>query len=117
MVPVTLLAGSYRVPAEAFLGSPERVMVTWAGFQTVWSGLPYVHAFPVETDRSRAGAAAEEAALLLRTVSGVRLAMSPSGCGGGGSIGGYGGYGSYGGGGGGDARIAAAVACPGGNTD
>ncbi|CAN0090629.1 unnamed protein product [Laminaria digitata] len=89
-------------------------MTTWAGFQTMWSGLPYVHAFSVETDRSRAGAAAEEAALLLRAVSGERLAMSPSGGGIGGS---YGGYGGYGGGGGGDARIASAVACPGGNTD
>ena len=31
VVPVTLLAGIYRAPAEAFLGPPDRVMATWAG--------------------------------------------------------------------------------------
>ena len=52
-VPVVLHAGSYRLPAEAFLGPPKPFTTAWAGFQTVWSGLPYAHAFPVESRRGR----------------------------------------------------------------
>lgn len=52
-VPVTLHAGSYRLPAEAFLHPSQQVPITWAGFQNVWSGLPFTHAFPVETTCQR----------------------------------------------------------------
>lgn len=52
-VSVTLHVGSYRLPAEVFLGPPKPFTTTWAGFQTVWSGLPYAHAFPVESRRWR----------------------------------------------------------------
>lgn len=106
LAPVTLSVGSYCIPAEAFLGPPERATTTWAGFQTVWSGLPYVHAFPVETCcRLRGGLSSEETASFLRTAGGIRLAMSGSGSGA------RGGSGSRG------AAVAAAVVCPGGNTD
>lgn len=110
-VPVVLHAGSYCVPAEAFLGSPKEAAATLGGFQSVWSGLPYEVAFPVESPRhyrqSRfvAGAANEDGAVMLRTARSIRLAMvSSSSMGGGGSRGG-------------DSRAAAAVACPAGNTD
>ncbi|CAB1120325.1 unnamed protein product [Ectocarpus sp. CCAP 1310/34] len=109
-VTVILQAGSYRVPAEAFLGPPERAAATWVGFQNVWCGLPYATAIPVESarhlPRARTAAAGHEyAAMSLRTASGVRLAMMPAS--------------SRGGGGRGcdDARAAAAVECPVGNTD
>ncbi|CAN0564368.1 unnamed protein product, partial [Ectocarpus sp. 12 AP-2014] len=109
-VTVILQAGSYRVPAEAFLGPPERAAATWVGFQNVWCGLPYATAIPVESARhvlrARTAAAGHEyAAMSLRTASGVRLAMMPAS--------------SRGGGGRGcdDARAAAAVECPVGNTD
>lgn len=108
-VPVSLHAGSYRVPAEAFLGPPKRAAATWVGFQSVWSGLPYVATFPVESSsqRARSGTAAAgvNGASLLHTASSIRLAMLPASCGNG--VGGRGG----------DARVAAAVACPSGNTD
>ncbi|CBJ33764.1 expressed unknown protein [Ectocarpus siliculosus] len=109
-VTVILQAGSYRVPAEAFLGPPERAAATWVGFQNVWCGLAYVTAIPVESARHlpraiTAAAGHEHAAMSLRTASGVRLAMMP--------------VSSRGGGGRGcdDARSAAAVECPVGNTD
>lgn len=105
-VPVSLHVGSYRVPAEAFLGPPERAAATWVGFQSVWSGLPYVATIPVESspDRARSGTAAAGSggASVSRTAGSVRLAMLPS---------------SRQSGRGGDARAAAAVACPFGNTD
>lgn len=108
-VPVSLHAGSYRVPAEAFLGPSERAAATWVGFQSVWSGLPYVATFPVESSsrRARPGAAAAGAgvASVLHTASSIRLAMLPASCQSG--IGGRGG----------DSRGAAAVVCPSGNTD
>lgn len=106
-VPVSLHAGSYRVPAEAFLGPPERATATWVGFQSVWSGLPYVAAFPVESSHrptSGTAAAGADGAVALRTANGVRLSMLPASC-------------RSGGGRGSDARAAAAVACPFGNTD
>lgn len=108
---MVLHAGSYCVPAEAFLGSPEQATATWGGFQNVWSGLPYVVAFPVESSshcpRSGSGAAAvgEDGAVVLRTASSIRLAMMSASSGGD--------SGSRGG----DSRAAAAVACPFGNTD
>eukprot|EP00903_Cladosiphon_okamuranus_P018229 g16768.t1 len=105
-VTVSLHAGSYRVPAEAFLGPPERAAATWVGFQTVWSGLPYVATFPVEssTHSARSGTAAlgSGGAGVSRTAGSVRLAMLPASCESGR---------------GGDTRAAAAVACPFGNTD
>lgn len=52
-VSVSLNVGSYRLPAEVFLGPPKPFTTTWAGFQTIWSGLPYTHAFPVESCRWR----------------------------------------------------------------
>lgn len=110
-VPVVLDAGSYRVPAEVFLGPPERAAGTWFGFQTVWSGLPYVTAFPVQSSHypPRPGGATSEgdAAALLHTARGVRLAVTPAS----GQAGR--GYSSRGG----DSRAAAAVECPVGNTD
>ncbi len=111
-VPVVLRAGSYRVPAEAFLGPPERAATTWAGFQNAWSGLPYVAAFPVESSchRPRSGTeapAASEGGSVAHTASSIRLSMVST------SSGGWGGGGSRGG----DSRAAAAVACPFGNTD
>lgn len=108
---MSLHAGSYRIPAEAFLGPPERAAATWVGFQSVWSGLPYVAAFPVESSslRPKSGTAAAAAAgldraFVLHTASSIRLAMLPA---------------SRQGGGGRsrDTRAAAAVACPFGNTD
>lgn len=109
-VTMILQAGSYRVPAEAFLGPPERAAAAWVGFQSVWSGLPYVTAIPVESarhlPRARTTAAGQEnGAASLRTASGVRLAMMPASSRGGGGRGGD------------DARAAAAVECPVGNTD
>lgn len=110
-VSVVLHTGSYCVPAEAFLGSPKQATATWGGFQSVWSGLPYAVAFPVESpshsrqSRSVAGAADGDDAVMLRTATSIRLAMmSPSSAGDSGSRGG-------------DSRAAAAVACPAGNTD
>lgn len=92
------------------MGPPERAAATWVGFQNVWCGLPYVTAIPVESARNlprarTAVAGHEHAAMSLRTASGVRLAMMPAS--------------SRGGGGRGcdDARAAAAVECPVGNTD
>ena len=118
-MPVVLRAGSYRVPAEAFLGPPERAVTTWVGFQSVWSGLPYAAAFPVESccHRPRSGtaaapAAASEGGSAAHTAGSIRLSMSPASSCGGGS-----GSGSGGGSRGGDSRAAAAVDCPVGNTD
>lgn len=107
-VAVTINAGSYRIPAETFLGPPEEMMTAWAGFQTAWSALSHVHAFPVETCRrlATAGAASVQSGMTLRTVSSVRRAMSvPVGCG------------LARGSSRAAAAAAAAVACPGGNTD
>lgn len=110
-VPVVLHAGSYCVPAEAFLGSPEQAAATWGGFQSVWSGLPYVVSFPVESSShsqqsgSVSAAADEDGAAVLRTARSIWLAMmSASTEDGSGSRGGH-------------SRAAAAVACPFGNTD
>ncbi|CAN0455283.1 unnamed protein product, partial [Hapterophycus canaliculatus] len=117
-VPVVLNAGSYRVPAEVFLGPPERAVGTWAGFQTVWSALPYVSVCPVEsTGSSRTlprpgpggatGTGEGPAVAPLHTARGVRLAVTPA----------SGRAGRDSGGRGGDSRAAAAVECPVGNTD
>lgn len=106
-VTVTIHAGSYRLPAEAFLGPPpSATMKGWVGFQTVWSGLPYAHAFPVESCCIFGGDKG------LRTAAGVQRAMSVVSKSGGSSRGsGIGGVGTA------DARVAAAIRCPGGNTD
>ena len=106
-VPVSLHAGSYRVPAEAFLGPPEPAAATWVGFQSVWSGLPYVATFPVESSPrcARVGSATAGSgggASASRTARSIGLAMLPVSCQSGR---------------GGDARAAAAVPCPLGNTD
>lgn len=92
---VTIHAGSYRLPAEAFLGPPSAA--SWDAFQTVWSGLPYAHAIPVQNCRIPG----EEG--LLRTAAGVQLAMSvPTSSSSSNDA---------------DPRASAVVRCPGGNTD
>lgn len=117
-VRVSLHAGSYRLPAEAFLGPPSAALsvpVAWLDFQTVWSGLPFVHAVPVENCQMRG----EEG--LMRSAAGVVWAMSMLTNGGiDGSGGGRGAHdGIVIGGAVGEAnpRVLASVRCPGGNTD
>lgn len=117
-VRMTLHAGSYRLPAEAFLGPPSAALsapVAWLDFQTVWSGLPFVHAVPVENCQMLG----EEG--LLRTAAGVLCAMSVLPNGGiGDSRGARGAHdGIVIGGAAGEAnpRVLASVRCPGGNTD
>lgn len=107
-VTVSIHAGSYRIPAEAFLGPPTRrgagMMTSWLGFQTTWSGLPYVHAFAVESCpilEAREGR-------VLSTARRIRAAMTPT-CQ---NVGGGTWTKSRS-----DPRVEASVECPGKNTD
>ncbi|CAN0022076.1 unnamed protein product [Sphacelaria rigidula] len=117
-VRVSLHAGSYRLPAEAFLGPPSAALsvpVAWLDFQTVWSGLPFVHAVPVENCQMRG----EEG--LMRSAAGVVWAMSMLTKGGiegrGGGRGAHDGIVIGGAVGEANPRVLASVRCPGGNTD
>lgn len=100
-------AGSYRIPEEAFLAPPSPrtgcAVTSWAGFQAVWSALPYVLAFAVESCPPVLAGDAE----MLRTAHGIRSAMAGEG---GGRAGGWA-KGTV------DARESASVRCPYGNTD